>query len=123
VIQGTRPDLDHPAVQAIIGQHRYTHTMLMRLLEEARRGGVLPPALFTWLKGVDRPLWYALTSLGRRAPFVEGLGASAHYVAERRLGRALQSPAVAGAVEALATALTRAVRPAPPEAAALADRP
>ena len=113
VIQATRLDLDHPAVQAIISRHRYTHTVLMRLLEEARRGGVLPPALFTWLKGVDRPLWYALTSLGRRAPFVEGLGVSAHYAAERRLGRALQNPAVTGAVEALATALTRAVRPMP----------
>ena len=123
VIQTTRPDLDHPAVQAIIRQHGYTHTVLMRLLEEARRGGVLPPALFTWLKGVDRPLWYALTSLGRRAPFVEGLGACAHYAAERRLGRALQSPAVAGAIEALATALTRAVRPAPSEGAAPADLP
>ena len=123
VIQATQPYLDHAAVQGVIGQHGYTHTVLMRLLDEARRGGVLPPALFAWLKGVDRPLWYALTSLGRRAPFVEGLGACAHYAAERRLGGALNSPAVAGAVEALAVALTRAVRPPPREAAAPADRP
>jgi hypothetical protein len=81
--------------------------------------------LFTWLKGVDRPLWYALTSLGRRAPFVEGLGASAHYAAERRLGRALQSPAVAGAVEALAACPHRApCAPSSRGRAALAeDRP
>ncbi|MBK8184184.1 MAG: hypothetical protein IPK63_15415 [Candidatus Competibacteraceae bacterium] len=72
VIQTTRPDLDHPAVQAIIRQHGYTHTVLMRLLEEARRGGVLPPALFTWLKGVDRPLWYALTSLAGARPLSKG---------------------------------------------------
>ena len=123
VIQATRPSLDHAAVRDAIGQHGYTHTVLMRLLDEARRGGVLPPALFAWLKGVDRPLWYALTSLGRRAPFVEGLGACAHYAAERRMGGALHSPAVAGAVEALAVALTRAVRPPPREAAAPADRP
>ncbi len=123
VIQATRLHLDHAAVQGVIGQHGYPHTVLMRLLDEARRGGVLPPALFTWLKGVDRPLWYALTSLGRRAPFVEGLGACAHYVAERQMGGALNSPAVAGAVEALAAALTRAVRPPPREAAAPADRP
>ena len=43
VIQATRPDLDHPAVQAIIRQHRYAHTVLMRLLEEARRGGCFLP--------------------------------------------------------------------------------
>lgn len=123
MIQATRPSLDHAAVRDAIGQHGYTHTVLMRLLDEARRGGVLPPALFAWLKGVDRPLWYALTSLGRRAPFVEGLGACAHYAAERRMGGALHSPAVAGAVEALAVALTRVVRPPPREAAAPADRP
>ena len=123
VIQATRPCLDHAAVRDAIGQHGYTHTVLMRLLEDARRSGVLPPALFTWLKGVDRPLWYALTSLGRRAPFVEGLGACAHYAAERRMGRALHDPAVTGAVEALALTLTRAVRPPHYEAVAPADRP
>ena len=53
LIQATRSGLDHAAIQEVIGQHGYTHTVLMRLLDEARRGGVLPPALFTWLKGVD----------------------------------------------------------------------
>ena len=95
----------------------------MRLLDEARRGGVLPPALFTWLKGVDRPLWYALTSLGRRAPFVEALGACAHYAAERRMGSALSGPAVEGAVEALAAALPRATRPSSRDAPAAEDHP
>lgn len=123
LIQATRSGLDHAAIQEVIGQHGYTHTVLMRLLDEARRGGVLPPALFTWLKGVDRPLWYALTSLGRRAPFVEALGACAHYAAERRMGSALSGPAVEGAVEALAAALPRATRPSSRDAPAAEDHP
>lgn len=123
LIQATRSGLDHAAIQEVIGQHGYTHTVLMRLLDEARRGGVLPPALFTWLKGVDRPLWYALTSLGRRAPFVEALGACAHYTGERRMGSALSGPAMEGAVEALAAALPRATRPSSRDAPAAEDHP
>ncbi|MCP5421249.1 MAG: hypothetical protein H6969_12295 [Gammaproteobacteria bacterium] len=87
--------------EPLIRQHTYTQTVLLRLLEEARQGGVLPPALFNWLKGVDRPLWYALSSLGRRVAFAEALGALAHYQAERAAGSALPPPCVEAAVAAL----------------------
>ncbi len=99
VIQETAPHW--PAAQALVARHAYTQTVLLRLLAEARQGGVLPPALFAWLKGVDRPLWYALSSLGRRVPFAEALGAMAHYQAERAADAALPQPCVEAAVEAL----------------------
>jgi intracellular multiplication protein IcmP len=50
---------------AIANRRAYTHTALMELLNKARlRGGVLAPGQVAWLKLVDRPLWYALHSLG-----------------------------------------------------------
>jgi len=99
--------LGSESIRRRLAGHAYTPTALLRLLEDARRGGVLPAALFSWLKGADRPLWYALSSLGRRAHFVEALGAIGHYEAERRAGRALYPPAVEAAVEGLRLAAAR----------------
>ena len=100
-IAETAAVLGSAAIRRRLAGHAYTQTALLRLLEDARQGGVLPAALFSWLKGVDRPLWYALSSLGRRAHFVEALGATSHFEAERRAGRALYPPAVEAAVEGL----------------------
>ena len=100
-IAETAAVLRSEAIRRRLAGHAYTQTALLRLLEDARQGGVLPAALFSWLKGVDRPLWYALSSLGRRVPFVEALGATSHFEAERRAGRALYPPAVEAAVEGL----------------------
>ncbi len=79
--------LGSEAIRRRLAGHAYTQTALLRLLADARQGGVLPAALFSWLKGVDRPLWYALSSLGRRAPFVEALGADEPF-----RGRAARGP-------------------------------
>ena len=35
--------------------------------------GRLPSSHFRWLKGIDRKLWYALNTTGRKAPFVESV--------------------------------------------------
>jgi intracellular multiplication protein IcmP len=107
VIQDTAAFLHADVLQRIIARHAYTQTVLLRLLAEARQGGVLPSSLFNWLKGVDRPLWYALCSLGRRTPFVEALGAVAHYQAERSAGIALYAPVVGAAIEGLQRELQR----------------
>jgi intracellular multiplication protein IcmP len=101
ILRETALFLKAAPIQAVIAGHAYSHTVLLRLLAEARSGGVLPSASFNWLKGVDRPLWYALSSLGRRAPFVEALGAIAHYQAELRAGVALYPPAMEAALDGL----------------------
>lgn len=100
-VAATAAALESEPIRRRLAGHAYTQTALLRLLEDARQGGVSPPALFSWLKGVDRPLWYALSSLGRRTPFVEALGAVGHYGAERLAGRALYPPAVAVALDGL----------------------
>ena len=104
-------ELVTPAL-AIANRHAYTHTALMELLNAARlRGGVLAPGQFAWLKLVDRPLWYALHSLGFETegfgrychpnPRVEAVGARDHWAVERLAGEPMIEPGLGRAVEAL----------------------
>jgi intracellular multiplication protein IcmP len=114
-------ELVTPAL-AIANRHAYTHTVLMELLNTTRlRAGVLAPGQFAWLKLVDRPLWYALHSLGFETegvgrylhpnPRVEAIGARDHWAVERLAGEPLIEPNVDRAVEALrkVAAATRAI--------------
>ena len=76
--------------------------MLMSLLTLARKkAGVLAPAQFAFLKLVDRPLWYALHSLGfpggqnpaeQPNPRIEAVGARDHWAAECSVGHPLPVP-------------------------------
>jgi hypothetical protein len=97
---------------AIANRHAYTHTALMELLNQARlRGGVLARSQFAWLKLVDRPLWYALHSLGFETegggrychpnPRVEAVGARDHWAVERLAGEPVIEPNMDRAIEAL----------------------
>lgn len=82
-------------------RHAYVLTVMATLLEIARTDGVLATAEFLWLKPIDRPLWYMLNSVGRQTAFPEVSGAYAHWLAERKVGRALRVPMVDEAVKAL----------------------
>lgn len=82
-------------------RHAYVSTVLARLLEIARSDGVLASAEFLWLKPLDRRMWFMLNSVGRATAVVEVAGAYAHLKAEKKLGRALKTPFVKGAVDAL----------------------
>ncbi len=96
-------------------QHAYENTALLRALATAREeGGVLPPATFVWLRGHDRPLWYTLNNLGRQSFHIEGLGAMAHYKAEKLTQRPVLRPKVEDAVTSIADYLaSRDARPIP----------
>ena len=82
-------------------RHAYVYTLMASLLEVARSDGVLATAEFLWLKPVDRRLWYVLNSVGRQTSVVEISGAFAHWLTEKKLGRALRTPMVVEAVNAL----------------------
>lgn len=56
------------------------------------QAGVLPTSMFLWLKAIDRPLWYALNNVGRRAFHIEGAGAVCHFFHERLAQQALEEP-------------------------------
>jgi intracellular multiplication protein IcmP len=104
-------ELVRPALAAA-NRHAYTHTALMALLNTARlRAGVLAPGQFAWLKLADRPLWYALASLGFETegvgrylhpnPRIEALGARDHWAVERLVGEPVIEPSLNRAVDAL----------------------
>ncbi|WP_426575590.1 conjugal transfer protein TrbA (plasmid) [Xenorhabdus stockiae] len=60
-----------PEAKRWVRQHSTIRTALFALHNQDLR---LPGAQFRWLKGLDRTLWYALTSSGRPKVFVEGAG-------------------------------------------------
>jgi intracellular multiplication protein IcmP len=60
-----------PEAKAWLGRHSTTRTAMFALHDQDLR---LPGPRFRWLKGLDRTLWYALTSTGRPKVFVEGAG-------------------------------------------------
>ena len=106
-------------VRTLADRHGYTSTALMSVLNEARRrSGVLPPATFNAIKLVDRPLWYALHSLGfpgdgpgqniHPNPRIEALGARDHWAAERVVKMPLLTPAVGQAMASIKAAWARA---------------
>jgi intracellular multiplication protein IcmP len=88
-------------VKWLEARHAYVYTLMASMLEVARVDGVLATAEFLWLKPVDRRFWYVLNSVGRQVSVVEVSGPFAHWLAEKKVGRALKTPMVKAAVDAL----------------------
>lgn len=61
----------HPDAAAWLERHPYSRTLLYALHKAAMTCGKLPSSHFRWLKGMDRSLWYALNTTGRKKPFME----------------------------------------------------
>lgn len=95
----------HNIISWLERRHAYVTTLMASMLEIGRSDGVLATAEFLWLKPVDRRLWYVLNTVGRSTPVVEVAGAYSHWISEKRIGRALKTPMVTGAVDALDEAL------------------
>jgi intracellular multiplication protein IcmP len=93
--------------EKIAAQHAFTVPALLRCLQIARdQGGVLAPAQFLWLRGVNRHYWYALNNLGRGSVHIEAAGAIAHYRAEKSAGKPIPNPLMESAIEGLKNYLT-----------------
>lgn len=90
-----------PKIVEITQGHAYIKTVLAEMLERSRVNGVLASCDFLWLKRIDRGLWYMMNSVGRRSCFIECGGPWAHWIAERTIGRPLESPQVKEAVKAI----------------------
>lgn len=105
VSEKLKPFYDHAIIKWLEKRYAYTYTVLSSLLEIARSDGVLASAEFLWLKPVDRRLWFVLNSVGRRTSVIEVAGVISHWKAEKKVGRALKTPMVKGAVDALDEAL------------------
>lgn len=83
----------------------FRHVWFVALLQLARSKGVLPAFYFLWLRPLNRGLWYAMTQMGGREPYAEGLAVWSHFrseeVAKKSLDVAFVHPAVDGVVNYL----------------------
>ncbi len=61
----------HPDAPNWLQKHPYPRTMLHAMHKAALRTGALASSHFRWLKGIDRGLWYALNTTGRKVAFME----------------------------------------------------
>lgn len=94
-----------PDIGRAVGPHAYLYGVMASMLSLAREDGVLAVAEFIWLKPLDRPLWYMLSSVGRQTVFPEVAGPFCHWLVERRLRRPLVVPMIQGAIDSLNEAL------------------
>ncbi len=92
-------------LNAVCSAHAFDATRLVALLLRARVHGILPTAECMWLRDVDRDLYYALASVGRRVTHVEGIAALAHHEAEVLAGTALTVPRLDGAMRGIEAVL------------------
>jgi len=61
----------HPSAATWLAKHPYPRTLLHAMHKHASLSGALASSHFRWLKGMDRGLWYALNTTGRKVPFME----------------------------------------------------
>ncbi len=97
---------DSPLTQKIIEKHAYVLTLIASFLEAARDDGVLASSEFLWLKPRNRSLWYMLNAVGRQTPFCETAGPFAHWITEKSVQKAIRTPVVDNAVDALKLSLS-----------------
>lgn len=97
--------LKHVLADEVMGNHAFTYTGLMSLLEAAREGRTLAPSSLRWLKGRNRTLWYALNCVGKKVAFVESAGTFAHWLLECEAKIPIPHSEVTEAIEALRVGL------------------
>lgn len=78
--------LANSKIQSYFKEHAYMETLLRRLIFESRRFGKMPPSQFTFVKIIDRQLWYALSDEGLPGGAIEAIGVYSHYKLEEQTG-------------------------------------
>ena len=96
---------DEPILKMLESRHAYVYTLMSTLLHISRRNGVVASSMFTWVKPIDRSLWYMLNNVGGYTYFSECAGIAAHWLTERSVGEALIYPSVDEAIHGLNLAL------------------
>lgn len=64
----------HPLAAEWLATHGYSRTLLHAMHQEAINKGKVPSSHFIWLFTMDRGLYAALNTTGRKVPYVESLG-------------------------------------------------
>ncbi len=96
---------DSKPIKAIMSKHAYVLTIFIEMLVEARKTGIVANSSFLWVKPMNRPLWYTLNNVGRKAVFSETAAVHGHWLTEKKVGFAIYQPmideAISGIVEAV----------------------
>lgn len=91
--------------EGIMRSHAFVYCGLMSMLDTGRKGGVIPPVEFMWIKLENRTLYFALSSVGKKVSYVESAGVFSHWLLENLIGRPVPTPEVTEAVNGLKVAL------------------
>lgn len=94
-------------VRRIEALHYHKNNVLKGLLSAARKKGRLMHSNLLWVKPMDRVLWYCLCGDGGQVAYWEAAGPWAHAQIEVLAGRSIAVPAVAGAVVAFRTVMSK----------------
>lgn len=103
-------DKDRPKlINRICSSHAYLNTAVLAFMAwcgpfgewDGGEGSINCPAMWLWLKDVDRTMWYVLQQHGRRMFFIEGAGAVSHYYVEHLLQSPENEPHMDGALDGL----------------------
>lgn len=84
--------LNHELAQNMLAEHAYVRTVLYRVLEDAKKLGVMQPSSVRWLKYYNREVWSVVQNVNRPSSFAENIATVAHYKEERREGVAINRP-------------------------------
>ncbi|WP_151193886.1 hypothetical protein [Cysteiniphilum sp. JM-1] len=88
-------------IKTVCSVHFYVQGVLLSLLSDARKLGILASSSFLWLKAYDRTMWYTLNNLGRKSIFIEGAAGIAHWTREKELEMAIEQPLVGAVIDKL----------------------
>lgn len=100
----------HPDASEWLARHPYPRTLLHSMHQAALTTGKLPSSHFRWLKGIDRALWYALNTTGRKAPFIESAAVFTQAIWEEFAadnGYRLAAPQIDDAVDGIEAYLAK----------------
>lgn len=101
----------HRDVDEWVATHPFSRTLLHAMHLAAIKLGKAPSSHFRWLKGMDRCLWAALNSTGRKTPWIEGCAVFAQTQWENYvhgLGYSLTEPHLDDVLNAIEVALEKA---------------
>lgn len=88
-------------IRGLLSQNGYLFGTVATLLLHTRRGGILPPALFRWMRYYDYPMWCFLRVVGMNTPTPEVAGMFDHYQIETKAGRAYSRPYITSSIEGI----------------------
>ena len=78
---------EHPLIKRLAKIHNWEYTFLFALLKYARNSGKIGTWKFIWLRPMERTMYYALNTAGRKTPHPEAALAFSQFVFETEVAK------------------------------------